>query len=159
LGPVERRLFVLAQATVNEPRAIVIEDPLQGIDPRAQSVIMAALAEVTQGRVAILCLPRLSSRGPESELVRTASHVCLLRDGQLLLDGDPGRLLAGMGLFAVTVSRNAGAFCTELENIGARVSGGPLHFSVTVPEPLGALDVVAAAAKAGASLLSCVPSG
>jgi ABC-type multidrug transport system ATPase subunit len=157
LSPVERRLTAIAQAIVVDPTVLVVDNPFSRLDARGVAAVVAALHEATRERRALVCLPRLSPSGAVGDLVRAATHLCLFRSGQLYYSGSPKALLAGSGVFAITVSRNADALRGELTRLGAEVHGGPLHFSVAMPEPLAVPDILAAAAKSDAAVLSCVP--
>jgi len=157
LALVERRLVALAHAIVTEPAILVLEDPLEGLDAHGVERVREAIAASTEGRAAIVFLPRVMLAGPSAELVGSATYLVALHRGRVTFDGVPSALGQGARLFAVTACGDVEAFRAELERVGAEVHGGPHQISVSLPEGLGARDIVAAAARGHAGLLACAP--
>ena len=157
LTRVERRLFALAHAVVTEPLVVVLEDPLQGLDAPDVERVRQALSAITEGRAALVFLPRIAVAGPTAEFVAAATHLVYFVRGRVVFDGAPKRLVAGGQLFAVTACGGVERFREELQLLGAELHGGSHQFSVSVPLGLSASDLVGAAARTGAGLLCCTP--
>jgi ABC-2 type transport system ATP-binding protein len=157
LGTVARRAVAVAQALVLDPPALVLEAPLTELPSEAAAFLVATFARAAAGRAVLLSVGRLGPHGVAAELARTATDVCVLRRGRLVLHADPAALPARARLYELTVWSRAEALREVLARRGLDLRGGPLHFALSVPEPLGAREIVAAAAEARAPLTTCVP--
>jgi ABC-type cobalamin/Fe3+-siderophores transport system ATPase subunit len=161
----ERRAAVIAQAVVAEPRVLVAEAPLSGLDPRAAAFVTEVLRRATAGRAAVLSFARVLPPGHESEVVATATDLCWLGAGRLLLHGEPREGLTRARWLELTVAANAEGLRQELAALGARLEGGPQHFLCVMPRddaaaggaPMAISTVLAAAARARAPVARCVP--
>ncbi|HMO57387.1 MAG TPA: hypothetical protein PKC19_08530 [Roseiflexaceae bacterium] len=69
------------------------DEPAASIDPLTESQIQAGLAAVLRGRTSIVIAHRLST-------VRTADRIIVLRQGQIIEEGDHEHLLAQQGHYA-----------------------------------------------------------
>lgn len=157
LGAAERRVLSIAQARLGEPQVLVCDGPLAGLSEQEAPFVAQALSRACADRAAVVSVARLAPPGPESELVRTATDICVMRAGALLLHAAPSELY-GAGLVAeLTVRRNGEALSDSLTAQGAVVHGGPVHFAVTLPEGTGLTAVLAAAARANAPVVRCLP--
>jgi ABC-type branched-subunit amino acid transport system ATPase component len=162
----ERRAAVIAQAVVAEPRVLVAEAPLSGLDPRAAAFVVDVLQRATVGRAAVLSFARMLPPGPESELCAAATDLCWLGAGRLLLHAEPRELLGGARWLELTVASHAEELRQELSALGIRLEGGPQHYLVVLPPPdapsgnapLGITTVLSAAARARAPVVRCVPA-
>ena len=162
----ERRAVVIAQAVVTEPQVLVAEAPLGGLEPRAAAFVLEVLRRATAGRAAVLSFARVLPPGPESELTATATDLCWLGAGRLLLHAEPREVLTGARCLELTVAANADGLRQELSALGIRLEGGPQHFLVVMPpkqdaargEALSVTTVLAAAARARAPVVRCVPA-
>ncbi len=157
LSGLERRVVVLAGAIVSQPAAMLVDDPFAGLEPREAALMLGALGRAGAGRGSIVSVPRLRLTDPTSELATSASDICVLRDGTLVLHDSPVALLSAGRLFEVTVLANVEAFTAALAEEGLTLRGGPHHFSITLPERCGPSTVLRAAARARAPVTSCLP--
>jgi len=84
-----RRKLSLAAALLHRPTALILDEPLNGLDPRAAHKLKATLAELAAGGAAIL----LSTHDlPTAEAL--CSRVGLVDRGRLIAEGTPEELRA-----------------------------------------------------------------
>lgn len=152
---VARRALALATALLNEPKVVVIENPFEELDPQARLYLEGLVMRATAGRAAIVSLAELGN-APEA-LLQQASDAVVMRDGRLIAHDTPGALLGGARLFEVAVARGADELRAELAQYGLELSGGPVHFVLRLPEGKGPSDLLVAAARARAAVLTCTP--
>jgi ABC-type multidrug transport system ATPase subunit len=157
LNPEERRALRLAAALLGEPAVLVLDQPLRGLDERAAAWLLELLARATAERAAIVSIADIAPGSMSGELANSASDVCLLRDGQLLLHADPRDLFAEARVFELTVRSHADELRDALERRGIELRGGPKHFWLSAPANMGVGDVLHAASEARAAVVSCVP--
>jgi ABC-2 type transport system ATP-binding protein len=157
LGPAQRRALGLATAVVADPKVIIAEAPLAGLDGYAAAFVMSAMGAVTQGRGAIFSVHRMDPGTPEGEMARGASHAVVIAAGSAVLEGAPAELFAGARIYGVTVRGNADAFRQELAARGIGVRGGPLRFSAVLPEGGTTKEILAAAQVARAPVVELFP--
>ncbi len=153
----ERRAAVLAQALVTEPEVLLCEDPLAGLGRDEASFVLDLLARATEGRAAVVWTPRLAASEPGERLARTATDVCVLRAGRLLLHAGPSALFDADRLYEITVRSRAAELRALLAAEGVELQGGPVHFSASLPADWSATNILAAAARARAAVVSCLP--
>jgi ABC-type multidrug transport system ATPase subunit len=153
----QRQALGLARALLGEPDTIVIDEPLHDLDGDAAALMLQLLDRACAGRAVLLSLPRVQPAATQSSLARSASDVCVIRDGRLLLHASPDELFASARLYEVTVAHGAEALRSTLASRGAELEGGPTHFSARTPATMGAGDILAAAAEARAAVVSCQP--
>jgi ABC-type multidrug transport system ATPase subunit len=152
---VARRALAIAAALVNEPKALVIDNPFEELDTQAQDYMQELIARASAGRATLLAFPELAA-APAS-LLQSATDVCVLRDGRLVTQGEPAALFGGARLFEVAIARGADALRAELSHDGLTLEGGPVHFVLRIPEGRTATDVLAAASRARAAVVRCMP--
>ncbi|MBN1556597.1 MAG: ABC transporter ATP-binding protein [Lentisphaerae bacterium] len=80
----ELQKVVLGRALAQEPRVLLLDEPISHLDPANQIEIMSLLHEVTRGRrmTSLLVTHDLNSA------LRFADRFLLLKDGRVLADGD-----------------------------------------------------------------------
>ncbi|WP_437755242.1 ABC transporter ATP-binding protein [Sorangium sp. So ce1389] len=153
----ERRALVLAQAIATAPAALIVEDPLVGLDDGAAGFVLAALAGATEGRGAVLTTARLDAEGPRGVLARGATDVLVLTGGELAFSGTFAEVAAGGRLYALTVRSHAELLREELAARGITLRGGPARFSAALPEGATTRDIVLAATRCRAAIVELVP--
>ncbi len=85
----ERRRVALAVALVREPRVLLLDEPLAGLDPDGQGLLWEELRVfLVRERGAVV----LTSHWPEEVLPRAHRVLCLDR-GEVRFDGTPGEFL------------------------------------------------------------------
>jgi ABC-type multidrug transport system ATPase subunit len=97
-GGMVRRIGI-AQALLNEPRLLILDEPTAGLDPAERVSFRETLASLQGERTVIF------STHIMSDLEATATHLALLNRGRLIWTGTPEALLADAAnaTWAVTV--------------------------------------------------------
>ncbi|OZI21480.1 hypothetical protein CAL26_21690 [Bordetella genomosp. 9] len=86
----QRQLAGLALALVQQPRVLLLDEPLSALDLRHQFEVMALLARETRERR----LVTLMATHDLAVALRHAEHAILLHDGALAAEGAPADVLA-----------------------------------------------------------------
>ena len=81
--------LALAAALLHEPRVLLLDEPTNGVDPVSRRELWALLHEFVQSGMAVL----IST--PYMDEAERCDRVGLAFRGRLLLEGEPGALLAG----------------------------------------------------------------
>lgn len=152
-----RRVLALAHAACADPRVIVVESPLSGLEAGPATFVMQAIARVTEGRKAIFSVGKIEPGTPEGNLALGATDVLVISGGALVLEATPEELFASVRVYGVTIRKNGGAFRDELETRGVSVKGGPLRWSVTLSGEATTTDIMAASSKARAPIVELFP--
>lgn len=76
----------IAQAMLNEPRILILDEPTAGLDPRERARLREMLADFSRGRIV------LYSTHIVSDLENLANRIILLKDGRLFANA-PARQL------------------------------------------------------------------
>lgn len=157
LGLAERRALQLAKAIVNDPPVLVAEAPLEKLEGAHAAFMMGALSAATEGRRALLSARRTDPATAEGALARAASHLVVMGSSGVLAEGSPLTLLSDARLYRLSVAANAEAFALALATRGLTLSGGPVHFTVTLPEEETTQAVLEAASEARAPIIELHP--
>lgn len=152
-----RRVLALAHAVVANPKALVMELPLSGLEAGAAALVMHAISRVTEGRKAIFSVRKMDPGTPEGQLALGATDILVFASGALIMEASPEELFANVRVYGVTIRKNATAFRDELEARGIKVKGGPLRMSVALPEESSTKEIMAAASKARAPIVEMFP--
>lgn len=92
----QQRRLLLARALVHEPRLLVLDEPLQGLDLAARHRVLASLRRLAQAGTTLLMVTH------EIEAILPEIQRCLLlRQGRLLADGPPEEVLRDATLSAL----------------------------------------------------------
>ncbi len=166
LSRAERRALALATAAVTEPAVLVAHHPLEGLEPAEVAFVLQALAACTAERRAMVTARTARPTSAAYALAEGATSAALLGHGRVLASGPPAALLGADTSFTLRVVSGGEALATELTRIGFEVRGEPHRPTVLArglpPEAasrLGARDVLAAAYRAGATVLEVRPIG
>ena len=158
LSVAERRALGIAAAVVHEPEVVVVHDPLEGLEDAEAWPLLGVLGRACAGRAAVITIPRLwGLSSPAAQLARTATDICLFRDGELVLHAPPTALLAGLQLLQLTVLEGAAALREALAARGLDLTGGPRHFALQLDHRTTVSDVLSAAAEVDAAVVTCLP--
>lgn len=84
-----RQRVKIAQALVHEPRLLILDEPLNGLDPAQREAVIALLRERAAGGVAVLFSSHILD-----EVERIADRVLVLVNGRLVAQGAPPALRA-----------------------------------------------------------------
>jgi iron complex transport system ATP-binding protein len=92
----EARRILLARALVNEPRALILDEPTTGLDLLARSRFLATLQNLARhGKTIILVTHRVEEIFPE------IGRVILMNHGRIMQDGWKGEVLTSENLSAM----------------------------------------------------------
>ena len=84
-----RQRVGIAQALLNDPQLLIVDEPTAGLDPEERVRFRNLLSELGGERIVIL------STHIVSDVEATASRIALIRDGRLLAEASPEELLRG----------------------------------------------------------------
>ena len=89
----EQRRFLLARALVHDPEALILDEPMSGLDLRACFQYLDLVRRLMrEGKTVILVTHRIHEIPPE------VSRVVLLKEGRVLADGAKDRVLTSENL-------------------------------------------------------------
>lgn len=157
LAPLQRRGVVLASAIVSSPAALILVAPLSGAVDGAADYLLQLISTAARGRALLTTTPQLSLDSAVGQLARSATDICLMRNGHLVMQAQPTEVLAGACFYELTVRSGGMALRRLLAEEGLELRGGPLHYCISLPEQLGPNHLLKAAAVARASVVACVP--
>jgi ABC-2 type transport system ATP-binding protein len=83
-----RQRVGIAQALLNDPQLLIVDEPTAGLDPEERVRFRNLLSELSGERIVIL------STHIVSDIEAVASSIAILAQGQLLAHGSPEELLA-----------------------------------------------------------------
>lgn len=83
-----RQRFGLAQALVNDPDLVVLDEPLEGIDPRGRRLLKDLVGDLRERGKAILFSSHILA-----DVEEISDRVCILHRGQVLRQGALGEIL------------------------------------------------------------------
>ncbi|MCD8376801.1 MAG: ABC transporter ATP-binding protein [Oscillospiraceae bacterium] len=97
-GGMKQRLGI-AQALLNDPAILILDEPTAGLDPRERIRLRNLLGEISADRLVLL------STHIVSDLENTAEQILMVKNGTLLKQGTPEELaaLAGGRVWILTV--------------------------------------------------------
>jgi ATP-binding cassette subfamily B protein len=99
----QRQLLSFARALVADPQILILDEATASIDSFVEAQIQQALRVLQAGRTSIVIAHRLAT-------VRDADDIIVLRQGEILEQGNHEHLLAHNGLYASLYKRNFSSF-------------------------------------------------
>lgn len=99
----QRQLLSFARALVADPQILILDEATASIDSFVEAQIQQALRVLLAGRTSIVIAHRLAT-------VRDADDIIVLRQGEILEQGNHAQLLAHDGLYASLYRRNFSSF-------------------------------------------------
>lgn len=174
LPVVERRVLLIAHATLGDPKVLCVEAPFDRLDADAAAYVNARLERALEGRSGIVHFPAPSLLGPERAFIDRAEGVLVLAGGHVIVNAPAKRASPSSTRVLVTVTRHAGAFRARLETQGLSVLPAghlaallPLlttpenaelaRFLVELPAPLDTSGILEASRAAEAPLVELSP--
>jgi ATP-binding cassette, subfamily B, multidrug efflux pump len=100
----ERQLVAFARALVRNPEILILDEATAHVDPEAEELIEAGVAELMKGRTTLVIAHRLST-------IRNADLIVVMDKGQVIEQGKHDELIARGGVYAAlerTFRRHAG---------------------------------------------------
>jgi ABC-type multidrug transport system ATPase subunit len=85
-----RQRIGIAQALLNDPKLLIVDEPTAGLDPEERVRFRNLLSELSGERIVIL------STHIVSDVEAVATDIALIVQGQLVVHGVPEELLAGV---------------------------------------------------------------
>ncbi|WNI18190.1 ABC transporter ATP-binding protein [Actinacidiphila sp. ITFR-21] len=89
----QRQLVAFARALLADPAVLVLDEATSSLDVPGERAVQSAMRTVLRGRTAVIVAHRLST-------VEIADRVLVMRDGRIVEDGTPERLIDDNGHFA-----------------------------------------------------------
>lgn len=94
----QKQRIALARALLNEPRVLIMDDPLSAVDANTEANILQALERAGEGKTLILITNRVAA-------ARRANRIIVLDDGHVVEQGTHDALLHNAGLYAKLAER------------------------------------------------------
>ncbi|MFK7990961.1 MAG: ABC transporter ATP-binding protein [Sandaracinaceae bacterium] len=105
----QKQRLALARALLNQPKVLVLDDPLSAVDAKTEATILEALDRAKADRTFVLITNRVAAAA------RT-DHIVVLDDGKVVERGTHAELVEGDGLYARIAARQR--LEAELAQIG-----------------------------------------
>lgn len=147
----------LAQALINEPEIVFLDEPMSGLDPVGRREIRELIAELRQKGTTVFMSTHILS-----DIEALCDRVAILRQGKLAAVGKLDDLLSQSGeqqIFEVNLNNIASeTLAAELQTLaGATVSATTHGARVQVADEKQIEDVLAAARRLNGKLVSVQP--
>ncbi len=110
----------IAQALLNDPEILVVDEPTVGLDPAERVRFRTMLAGLTSGRLVIL------STHIVSDIEAVAGRLVILRDGEVLADTTPEALIAQAvgSVWSVTTDLNTASQLESRYAVSSLIASG-----------------------------------
>jgi ATP-binding cassette subfamily B protein len=89
----QKQLLAFARAAIRNPGILILDEATANLDVGTEALIQDALEKLLEGRTAIIIAHRLST-------IRNVDRILVLKQGELIEQGDHETLLAQDGLYA-----------------------------------------------------------
>jgi ATP-binding cassette subfamily B protein/subfamily B ATP-binding cassette protein MsbA len=102
----QRQRLALARALLRDARIVILDEPTSALDVATEAMVWRNVAELLQGRTALVIAHRLAT-------ARRADRIVLLEDGGIVETGTHDELIAKAGRYAELWSRYQGGSIEE----------------------------------------------
>lgn len=140
-GGVKRRVGI-AQAMLNDPKILILDEPTAGLDPNERIRFRNLISELSEDRIVLL------STHIVSDIEYIASEILLMKDGRITLSGTAEEVIASMPervwLFSVPreqVDRYLAAY--RVSNLKTTPTGATLRVLSAECPAIGAVETAA----------------
>lgn len=132
-GGMKQRLL-LAQALLNDPKILILDEPTAGLDPQERIRIRNYISTLSENRLVLLATHIVS------DVESIAREMIFMKEGRLLLSGSPAETLKGMEghVFEVLVPQDRAEIVTKKNVLISNVNhtaGGVLYRAITKHPP------------------------
>lgn len=121
----------LAQALMNDPQMVVLDEPTDGLDPLGRRDVRQILAQMKAAGKTVFLNSHLLS---EVEMI--CDRVAILVNGRVARHGTVADLTAEGGVYRLTTTQPVPNADPELERLGARADGRTIELKGHAPEPI-----------------------
>ena len=140
-GGMKRRVGI-AQAMLNDPKILILDEPTAGLDPNERIRFRNLISELSEDRIVLL------STHIVSDIEYIASEILLMKDGRITLSGTAEEVIASMPervwLFSVPteqVDRYLAAY--RVSNLKTTPTGATLRVLSAECPAIGAVETAA----------------
>lgn len=89
----QKQLLTIARAILADPKILILDEATSSVDTRTEALIQQAMETLMQGRTSFIIAHRLST-------IRNADLILVMRDGDIVEQGNHEQLLAKDGFYA-----------------------------------------------------------
>jgi ABC-2 type transport system ATP-binding protein len=143
----------LAQAIVNDPEIVFLDEPMSGLDPVGRREVRDLIASLrTEGKTVFMCSHILS------DIEVLCDHVAILKNGRVAHSGSLDELRASQknAIEVIATGTDAAAVKQQLA-IQAEMTTTPSGLRIEVSDETEVDEVIAALRKANGKLVSVQP--
>jgi ABC-2 type transport system ATP-binding protein len=145
----------LAQALINKPALVILDELVSGLDPVGQRAMRELLCELKAGGTSIFLNSHLLA-----DVEAICDRVAIINQGRILKVGTPAELFDKKKVFEVRVGHVSGEMLQRLQSAGLaaeRVEGDPRCLLIEIEQDEQAADIADIVHACGARLYTLSP--
>jgi ABC-2 type transport system ATP-binding protein len=142
----------LAQALLNDPDLLILDEPMGGLDPVGRHQIRCILGELKRRQKTILVSSHILS-----DVESIADRAVILKEGRVAREVDLARADGGERTWQIFFRDLSDTGRVELESAGYRIAADADGISVEIPDSSGLPDALRAIDAADAHLIRVQP--